>query len=526
MRAAIYARVSTEDQEKEGTSLDSQREACLKKSTELGWEVNPQYLIREVCSGLTMERPELTRLRESVRRKEIDGVIVYSTDRLSRDPVHLLILVEEFEKKGAKLVFVTEPLDNTLEGQLLGFVKGWASKVEAVKIRERTMRGRMYRAREGRQPGGRALYGYSLVEGNHIINEDEAKVVQMVFGFLANDGMTLRGIQKKLNGMGIPTRNGTTFWQHSVLHRIVRERAYTGEWYYNKTTSHPQKSNDNQLSEKVKPKEMWVASPIPALISCETFEASQRQLARNAERCNRNIKRQYLLSGLIKCGKCGYNYNARTMRDTIYYTCNSKLGHVNAVNCKSPGIRGDAIEPLVCDSVKKLLSQPKLIIQQLENRASGTSGSDYLQESLKSVGQSLAKKNMQIDKLLEAYTIGAIDAELLKSQTDKVRADQQKLTEAKRDLERQLQEAASQQINADYIEKFCDSISSVFGSLTFAEKRFVLREILDKVVIDDKGVTIYGIIPIYEEGTQDVSIVTQSSSHPDSLKNSPTEKAF
>jgi len=254
------------------------------------------------------------------------------------------------------------------------------------------MRGRMYRAKEGKQPGGRALYGYHLAEGNHIVNEEEAKVVQMVFGFLTNEEMTLRGIQKKLNGMGIPTRNGTTFWQHSVLHRMVRDRAYTGEWYYNKTTSKPPKSKDNSLSQKTKPKEMWVPAPIPAIISHETFDSAQRQLARNAELCDRNIQRQYLLSGLIKCGKCGYSYNARTMRDTIYYTCNSKLGHVNAVSCKSPGIRGDIIEPLVCDSVKKLLSQPKLIIEQMEARASGIGGSDYLQESLKTVGQNLRKR--------------------------------------------------------------------------------------------------------------------------------------
>jgi len=104
--AAVYCRVSTEDQEKEGTSLDSQREACLKKCKELGWEVSPEHTLSEVWSGLTTERPELTKLREWVRKKEIEGVIVYSTDRLSRDPVHLLILVDEFEKKGVSLVFV------------------------------------------------------------------------------------------------------------------------------------------------------------------------------------------------------------------------------------------------------------------------------------------------------------------------------------------------------------------------------------------------------------------------------------
>lgn len=136
MRVAIYCRVSTEDQEREGTSLDSQLEAGVRRARELDSGTKNLRILKEVYSGLTLERPKLTELRESVRRGEVDAVVVYSTDRLSRDPVHLLFLVEEFEKAGVKLDFVTEPLDNSLEGQLLGFVRGWASKVEALKIRE------------------------------------------------------------------------------------------------------------------------------------------------------------------------------------------------------------------------------------------------------------------------------------------------------------------------------------------------------------------------------------------------------
>ncbi|MCL0077341.1 recombinase family protein, partial [Dehalococcoidia bacterium] len=137
MKAALYARVSTEDQEREGTSLQSQEKACLKKASELGYEVPDGYLLKEVYSGLTLDRPRLTQLRQWVRNKEIDAVVLYSTDRLSRDPVHLLLLVEELDKAKVALIFVTEPMDNSMEGQLLSFVRGWASKLEAIKIKER-----------------------------------------------------------------------------------------------------------------------------------------------------------------------------------------------------------------------------------------------------------------------------------------------------------------------------------------------------------------------------------------------------
>ena len=119
-------------------------------------------------------------------------------------------------------------MDNSLEGQLLGFVRGWASKVEALKIRERTMRGKLSRAKEGKHPGGRAAYGYKLVDAKHVIESKEADVIQMVFDWLAKDGMSLRGIQHRLIKMGIPTRNGKSWWQRAMLYRIVTDPIYVG----------------------------------------------------------------------------------------------------------------------------------------------------------------------------------------------------------------------------------------------------------------------------------------------------------
>ena len=86
--AAIYCRVSTEDQEREGTSLDSQLKACQDKAYELGYEITEKYTGKETYSGLSLDRPKLAQLRQWVRDKEVDAVVAYTLDRLSRDPVH------------------------------------------------------------------------------------------------------------------------------------------------------------------------------------------------------------------------------------------------------------------------------------------------------------------------------------------------------------------------------------------------------------------------------------------------------
>ena len=178
MKVAIYCRVSTDNQESEGTSLQTQREACLKYCQDKGYDA--AYRFSETYSGLTLDRPKLNELRELIRNEQIDALVVYCLDRLSRDPTHGVILTEELEKHGVNLEAVIEDVDNSELGKLISYIRGFSSKLEAEKIRERTIRGRMQRAKEGRQPGGRALYGYDLVEGRHVVNEEEAKVVQMV----------------------------------------------------------------------------------------------------------------------------------------------------------------------------------------------------------------------------------------------------------------------------------------------------------------------------------------------------------
>ena len=107
----------------------------------------------------------LTALREAVRRREVDTVIAYAIDRLSGEPVHLGVILSEADHAGVDVAFVTEPLDDSPEGELIRFVRGYAAKVEHAKIRERTMRGRLARVQSGKPAvGPRPTYGYRWVE--------------------------------------------------------------------------------------------------------------------------------------------------------------------------------------------------------------------------------------------------------------------------------------------------------------------------------------------------------------------------
>src|SRR4051812_4550739 len=165
LRAAIYVRVSSVSQEQDGTSLQTQGAACRAYALAHGYSVDDADVYREVFTGTELwERPQLTRLREAVRRREVTVVVAYAIDRLARDPVHLGVVISEAEHAGVPVEFVTEPLDASPEGQLIRFVRGYAAKVEHEKIKERTVRGHRARVMAGKPWGARVPYGYQWAD--------------------------------------------------------------------------------------------------------------------------------------------------------------------------------------------------------------------------------------------------------------------------------------------------------------------------------------------------------------------------
>jgi site-specific DNA recombinase len=158
-RVAIYVRVSTAAQE-DRTSLDTQLAACERYARERGYTVVATY--REVFSGAKLwERPQLNNPRASMRRRDVDVIVAYAIDRLSRDEVHLGVILSEAEHAGVNVEFVSEPLDGSPEAGLVRYVRGYSARIEREKIRERSIRGRRARIEGGRlMPSNRPLYGY------------------------------------------------------------------------------------------------------------------------------------------------------------------------------------------------------------------------------------------------------------------------------------------------------------------------------------------------------------------------------
>jgi len=524
MNCGVYCRVSSINQEREGTSLDSQLEACLGKAKELGYELNEDYVLKEVYSGLELERPLLTELRQGIQNKEIEAICCYSTDRLSRDPLHLLLIADECDKAGIKLTFVTEPLDNSMEGQLLGFVRGWASKLEAIRLRERSIRGKRTTALRGKIPNGRNLYGYKYIlgEGIRLVNEEEAKWVREIYKWLVEEHLSLLAIAKRLTASGVPTPRGGTFWRPTTIHRIAKNLSYTGKTFaFTMEFKEPHKRMKSNTKIKKtgivwKPKEEWIEIPnaTPAIISEELFGEAQKILKRNKELATRNAKRQYLLSGHIICKRCGKRYVGHTRvyqqsngkrYEYRYYICGASRKETSLIPCDNKGLRASTIESAVWEQIETLLSKPELVLAELQDRQENSHSVSHLERNLEVTEAQLKHKEREKERIHRVFYLMG-DEERFKKDMGILAEGIKSLEEERANLISRIEASQKFDLDVEGIKRACELVKSNLNSLDYASKRLALEALGIKIMVEGSDINIQGVIPI-----QRVPIVSASS---------------
>jgi site-specific DNA recombinase len=500
MKAAIYCRVSTDAQEKEGTSLQTQLESCLAYCQSKGYEVTQRFT--ETYSGLSLERPQLDRLRELVRDHAIDVIVCYSLDRLSRDPVHGVIITQELERHGIALEAVTETVDSTEVGKLITYIRGFASKLEAAKIRERTMRGKRARAREGRIPsgGGTRIYGYDYVKvsqengGRRVINEIEASWVRQMYNWLINEGLSTNAIVYRLRALGAPTKSGKIWAKHSVQ-KILTNPAYTGKFYAFTSIGH---------KAFTRPETDWIEikGVTPPIISEETFGAARCQLQANRSKTVPTTKYQYLLRGHLRCGQCGRAFAGRLGSGSFKkgkppyrtYRCMGNLRMYAPIEpCHNKGWSATKLERIVWTEIERYLSQPELIIAELERQRQETSQLDVFKTELRTIERQLRSVDMEQHQLLQ-WALKGFPESQVETENKRLNKARETLTARKTELGGQINVCQGAIINVPNLEAFIERIQGNIANLDFEGKRLALDMLNITVWLDAENIEITGII--------------------------------
>src|SRR4051812_17209771 len=519
MKAAIYARVSTEKQGREQT-VDSQLDALRRWASAHGHELNDAHVyIDEGYSGARLDRPALDRLRDAAREGEFDVLGVYSPDRLARRYAYQVLLLEEFRKDACDVEFIERPISDDPHDQLLLQIQGAIAEYERAVLAERFRRGKLQKARAGQWGAGAGPYGYRYVlkrdgvPGHLEVDEDEAAVVRMLYRWLVAEGMTVRQIIKRLAAGPWRPRNGKRLWSNAVVHRILSDPLYAGTAYANRYALVPPRKPRSAgpraglpSCREPRPREEWIPIPVPAIIDTATYQDASEQLARNSALSFRNNTRNdYLLRCLLTCRTCGFamcgvtSSGAGGRRQHRYYICHGKdtLARDRSRPCPQPRTRVEDLDAAVWDHVRRLLDDPATLAAQFEERARQADALDAGAGAASQKCEALLRRlDREEQRLIDAYQAEAIDLDELKRRREQIQGRRVVLT-GQRDQEQRLrrERQTAKEVWAD-LTAFCQRVRSRLDEATLAEKQRILQLLIERVIVGEDALEIRHVIPL------------------------------
>jgi site-specific DNA recombinase len=495
--AILYARVSTSAQERDGSSLDSQLAACKKYAKQ--HKYGTLKVISESHTGADLwDRPGISEARELIRARKAQVLICYAIDRLSRNPAHLLILLEEAERHNARIEFVTERMEDSPEWRLIQYVKSYAAELEREKIRERCVRGKKQRALNGKlHRSSTELYGY---QRNHDLNrreivEHEANQVRQIFDMVIA-GQSSRAIANTLNSARVPPPSAgkrtyrdarIALWNQSTIQRIIRETSYCGRpvaWRWQSATKG--KKLERPASEHIN----LPAELCPPILSPEIWDAANAALCANKGTLTRNLERFALLRGMITCATCG-----RVLAPEQHaYRCTSRK--LIARHCGNGSVTRSKVEAWVWESIEELLynSEPfdeRIFEAQQKHEADETSTDVARAEAEKRIA-AIARGEQRILRIIAATD----DTDLIQNAETQLRQLAADRARAKADIEKLEQTKSTQIESSSQLEQLLQwTLSNSERPTTPEGQREILKLLGVKVSADNNEWKISLAIP-------------------------------
>lgn len=477
---ALYVRVSSERQANEAhysipEQIDRLKSYCMAKE----WNIYKIYTDGGQ-SGAYLDRPALNELVKDATLKKFNMVLVYKLDRLSRRQKDTLHLIEDvFIENNIDFTSVVENLDtSTPTGRaFIGLLSVFA-QLEREQIQERMKMGKAGRAKKGKyHAGGGIPIGYNYENGNLIINEYEAMQVRLVFELKAQ-GYSVRAIERYMQEHGYKHKGSNHIeaandWCSCSIRRVLRNKIYIG---------------------LIKHHDEYFQGEHESIIADELFYKLQPELEENTLKHSFYAgKYKSLLGGIIYCEKCGakYAYNTNSVRHPErcekigYYVCYSRAKRVKEMvvdpNCKNKNWRSKELDETVVNEIKRLKFEEGAL------RSIRTTKTVDKQDQTEQIKKRLLQIDSQISKLMDLYTLGSIDIEIIQSKISP-------LTTEKGNLENTLHEIQADQkpnMDDDTVISLVDSFLEKTKNGTLDERREILNVLIDRIELNEHEVKIH-----------------------------------
>ncbi len=497
MRAVLYVRVSTDGQERDGTSLDTQEQACTKYAESQGWEIVAR--VHDTASGFSLERPGIDRVRRYMRDGLVDVVVAYAVDRLSRNQSHIGILVDEADRYGAKLDFVTEDFEQTAVGKFILSARAFVAEMEREKIVERTTRGKTARAKSGRLPqaNGRGLYGYryNRETGKREVDEYQASVVRRVFERYA-ETRSLSGVSSELNDAGIPAFTGGRWYPLTIRNLLLRD-SYTGRTVYRRTKRVRTRNAKAKTMVLQRPEDEWIEidGATPRIIDQQLWQRVQ-DILEDPERIRRKPEgRYYALGSRVRCGMCGAAMVGQTLtnrgRSYRYYRCRHAYDKNSGHDCSARYVSADTLDTAVKNEVIRVLGNPELVLAEMK---AAEASSDTGEDDLAHLERELASLDKSEKRLLKLFMVDDLSEDALREEAANLKRQKQAI-EAQLQTRRRTRSDGAEHVDIARLRLIAQHIETWLENAGAEEWSQVLEALQITVEATRERATIRGILP-------------------------------
>ena len=532
-RCYIYTRVSTAIQV-DGYSLDAQRDKLIKYAEYQELDIAHEYS-DQGKSGKSVEgRPEFMQMLEDIKseKDQVSYVLVFKLSRFGRNAADVLSSLQLMQDYGVNLVCVEDGIDSSKDaGKLMISVLSAVAEIERENIQIQTMEGRKQKAREGKWNGGLPPYGYKLVNGLLMIEEEEAEIIRIIFDKYLNTSMGSIAITEYLNSHGYKKKlrqnNTLDYFTENFISKVLDNAVYCGRITYGKRTMEKVTGTRNEYRQVRKDDYIDVKGIHEGIITEE--EWAQVQIKRKSMAAyqpkTHSLEHEHILSGLLKCPKCGGpmygNVNRKkkkdgsSYKDYFFYRCQRRKV-IDGKKCDykrqwSEELIDDAVSELICSLVTKPKFEEhlrkkvgdKIDTKELESEI------EYLKKQIQSKKNAKERLGMEIDRLDETDRLYELKYEDMQGRLYKLYEDIDEMEEKVQVLQRRIDNIMRQKISGDQVYEFLLAFDRLYKELSDVDKKKFMNTFVERIEIYEEKQTSGQVLkkirfrfPIYFNGEE------------------------
>ena len=463
-RAAVYIRVSTQEQAQEGYSVGEQKERLIAYCKAQDWLIADIY-VDGGYTGSNLNRPGIQKLMAETDK--FDVVLVYKLDRLSRSQRDTLYLIEEiFLPNNVDFVSMQESFDTSspFGKAMIGLLAVFA-QLEREQIKERTKMGRIARAKAGLYHGGGYIpigYDYDHDAGKLVINPYEAEQVRKIFEWYLSGG-SLKSITDRLQDEGFTNKYGS-YSSWSSVRYILENETYLGRIHFG---------------------DVLVEHAHEAIVSEEQFNAVQVLRGKRREQYGATaFQSKHWLTGLIFCGNCGGRYYLRNSGKYSYYACYSRTKQIKSMvkdpNCKNKNWKGPELEANIDARIRELLHSPEMAADIAAHKPQAAA--PVAENS--SVEKRIREIDKQISKLMSLYQNDEIPTELLGEQISRLYNEKTTLQAAVTPV------VEPTAMPFDLVQELIADAAQIWDFADEAQRRRIAQSLISRIILTDDEIEI------------------------------------